>query len=224
MFDVVGGTGIALAVGGAVATFFSPCAYPLLPGYVAFAVSRPDGTEPTLGQSLTRGLVAGGGIVLALGVLTGVAFWAGTQTIGHLTVLEPVVGLLLIAVGVIVLVDWSPSVSVRLPARRRSLGGFGLFGLGYAVAAVGCVAPIFVTVVATALATPGLGGVLIVGTYVAVVAGLMVALTVATGMGVLAGGARLSGYTGLIKRGAGAVMILAGVGQLYVVWALSASL
>ncbi len=224
MFDVAAGTGIALAVGAGIATFFSPCAYPLLPGYVAFAVSRPDGSGPSLSQSLARGLVAGSGIVLALSVLSGVAFWAGTQVIGHLTVLEPLVGILLIGLGVSVLVDWSPPVAISLPARRRSLAGFGLFGFGYGIAAVGCVAPVFVTVIATAFTSPGINGLAIVGTYVAVVAGLMVSLTVATGIGVLAGGTRFSSYTGTIKRAAGVVIVLAGIGQLYVALALSASL
>jgi hypothetical protein len=54
---------VAFAFGAGVATFFAPCAYPLLPGYVGYCLNRLDGDQQTLGPILTRGLVAGGGVV-----------------------------------------------------------------------------------------------------------------------------------------------------------------
>ena len=52
-------------------------------------------------------------------------------------------------------------------------------------------------------------------TYAVTVAVLMVSVTVATGMGLLQNASRLTAYSGLLKRVAGIVMILAGLGQLY---------
>ena len=214
---------LVLAFGAGVGTFFSPCAYPLLPGYIAFYVSHHEEGHAELNYSLTRGLVAGAGTVLGIGVISGVVFWVGDRTLSNLTLLEPLIGIALIGFGLLMLTGRDPSINVLLPKRRAGLPGFFLFGLGYAVAAIGCVAPVFFTVIATALALSTAGGVLVVGTYAGVVAGLMLSVTVATGMGILAGGRRFSAYTGRIKQVAGVVIILAGIGQLYVVMAYSAT-
>jgi hypothetical protein len=72
-----------------------------------------------------------------------------------------------------------------------------------------------VAVVGSALAFPTGEAVIVLATYVGGVVLLMVGLTVATGMGVLAGAGRLSAYTHLLERVAGVVMILAGLWQLY---------
>ncbi len=214
---------LALAVGAGIGTFFSPCAYPLLPGYVAFYTSQREAETVTLGSTLVHGLVAGAGTVLGVGLIAGVVFVIGDRTLSSLAVLEPLVGVALIVFGLLLVTGRNLSLGVRLPKRRAGLPGLFLFGGGYAVAAIGCVAPIFFTVIATALAISTTGGLLVVGTYAAVVAGLMLSVTVATGMGLLAGGRRFSAHTGRIKQVAGIVIILAGIGQLYVVLAYSAT-
>lgn len=206
---------LAVAVGTGVGTFFSPCAYPLLPGYVAYYVGQTDGAEPTLGGALARGFVAGTGVVAAFAALAGVAFWIGHEPLSNLTIVEPVIGILLIGLGVLFLLGRAPSLTVPLPARRSSVLGFGVFGAGYALAAAGCVAPAFLTVIAAALSLSAGGAALVIGTYAGVVSLLMIATTVATGMGLLAGRPALADRVGSIERLAGAVMILAGIGQLY---------
>ncbi|RQG93802.1 cytochrome c biogenesis CcdA family protein [Natrarchaeobius chitinivorans] len=206
---------LAFALQAGFITFFSPCAYPLLPGYVGFYVSQTEGKEPSLGGALGRGMIAGAGVLLTLAVLFGAAFWVGHSTITNVTLFEPIVGALLVIFGVLVVFDRAPSVSIALPKRRSGLLGFGIFGVGYALAAAGCVAPLFGTVVASALSYPTVPAMLIVGTYVGSVVALMVSLTVATGMGLVASTGTLMAYSHHLKRIAGGVMIVAGLGQLY---------
>jgi len=110
---------------------------------------------------------------------------------------------------------YAPSVSIPLPKRRSGVFGFGLFGAGYALASAGCVAPIFLAVVARALSLPTETAAIILAAYAGTVALLMVAVTVATGVGLLTNAGRLAAYSGRLKRLAGVVMILAGIGQLY---------
>ncbi|MHC3438480.1 cytochrome C biogenesis protein [Natrialbaceae archaeon A-gly3] len=215
-------TPLTVALSAALATFFSPCAYPLLPGYVGYYASQTEGERASLGGSLLRGAVAGVGVLVVFGVLIGLSFWVGHSAVSNLTVLEPVVGLLLIAFGVLVVVDRAPSISVTLPKRRSSVLGFGIFGAGYALAAAGCAAPFFIAVIARALSLSTGAGALVVGTYAVTVALLMIAVTVATGMGLVASAGRFVAHSKTIKRVAGVVMILAGMGQLYVAAFLSA--
>jgi cytochrome c-type biogenesis protein len=207
---------LGFAVTAGVVTFFSPCAYPLLPGYVGFYVSQTDTAESSLGHALGRGLVAGAGVLAMFGILLGVTFWIGQSVLANITVLELLVGVVLIAFGLLVLTDRAPSLSIALPKRRSGTLGFGIFGAGYALAAAGCVAPVFIAVLVSAVALPTSTAALVIGTYVGTVVLLMVSLTVATGMGLAAGAGRLTAYGDSLRRIAGAVMILAGTGQLYI--------
>lgn len=206
---------IAFALTAGVATFFSPCAYPLLPGYVGFYVSQTEGEEASLSGALSRGLVAGVGVLVTFVLLLGAAFWIGHSTLSNITLFEPIVGAILVVFGVLIVLDRAPSLSFALPKRRSGVLGFGIFGAGYALAAAGCVAPLFVGVIARGLSLPPLSAAIVIGTYVGSVVLLMVSLTVATGMGLVASAGRLAAHSKTLKRIAGGVMIVAGLGQLY---------
>jgi cytochrome c-type biogenesis protein len=208
-------TDVSFAVASGVATFFSPCAYPLLPGYVGFYVNQTDADEVSIGGAGIRGIAAGIGVLATFGVLAGATVRVGHATLSKITVFESLVGGLLVVFGLLVVAGRSPSVTVPLPKRRASVLGFGLFGAGYALAGAGCVAPIFLAVIARSIALPADAAAVVVVTYAGVVAALLVATTVATGMGLLTNAGRLAAYSGQLKRLAGAVMVLAGVGQLY---------
>lgn len=215
MLDVTLLSTLAFALTAGIATFFSPCAYPLLPGYVGFYVSQTEQEEASLGGALSRGLIAGAGVLATFAVLLGLAFQVGHSTLSNVVLFEPIVGALLVVFGLLVVFDRAPSLSIPLPKRRSGVTGFGIFGVGYALAAAGCVAPLFGTVLASALAQPPVSAGLILGTYVGSVVLLMVSLTVATGMGLVAGAGRFAAYGDTLQRIAGAIMIVAGLGQLY---------
>ncbi|WP_226479788.1 cytochrome c biogenesis CcdA family protein [Natrinema amylolyticum] len=214
MVDTMLATSIAFGLTSGIATFFSPCSYPLLPGYVGFYASQTDGDRASLGGALSRGLVAGLGVLVTFGALLGATFWVGYSTLSKITWFEVVVGLALIAFGLLIVFDRAPSASIALPKRRSSVLGFAIFGVGYALAAAGCVAPVFFGVVGRALSVPATSAAVLLGAYVGSFVVLMVSLTVATGMGLVAAG-QLAAYTGALKRVAGVVMVIAGLGQLY---------
>ncbi|ELZ24457.1 cytochrome c biogenesis protein transmembrane region [Haloterrigena salina JCM 13891] len=206
---------VGFAVIAGVATFFSPCAYPLLPGYVGFYVSRTDRDDASLVGATLRGIVAGIGVLGTFAALIGVTFWLGRSALSNFTIFESLVGGLLVVFGALVVAGRAPSLSIPLPKRRSSVLGFGIFGAGYALAGAGCVAPVFLAVVARALSLPHDAAALVLVTYVGSVVVLMVAMTVATGMGLVASAGRFAAYSERLKRLAGAIMIVAGIGQLY---------
>ncbi len=208
-------TNVPFALTAGVATFFSPCAYPLLPGYVGFYLNQVDAKTVSIGSAGTRGIAAGIGVLAMFAALAGATVRIGNATLSNITVFESLVGGLLVVFGLLVVTGKSPSVSIPLPKRRSSALGFGIFGAGYALAGAGCVAPIFLAVIARAVTLPAGAGSLIVLVYAGTVAALMVATTVATGMGVLTNPGRLMAYSGRLRQLAGGVMILAGLGQLY---------
>lgn len=212
--------GFAFTAG--VATFFAPCAYPLLPGYVAYYLGcGGDDAGGPLGPRLWGAAKVGGlasvGFFVVYAVLAGVALLVGTRALRDISVLELVVGSLLVVLGSGMATGRSRPVTLhlQLPERRRSATGFLGFGVVYAVAAAGCTAPLFVGIAALAISGGPAATVLTLGAYAAGMAVLMLAVTAAAALGrdgLLQG---LSGDTGRLSRAAGVLLALAGVAQIY---------
>jgi cytochrome c-type biogenesis protein len=77
------------------------------------------------------------------------------------------------------------------------------------------VVPIVLGVFLKAITAPPVETVLVVGAYAGGLSLLMVATTVATGVGVFSSTSRLIGYGTQLQRIAGVIMIGTGLGQLY---------
>jgi len=125
------------------------------------------------------------GVLATFALLGGAATWVGHEALSERTIFETLVGGLLIVFRLLVAFDRALSLSLSLPKRRSSVLGFGLFRAGYALAGAGCVAPVFLAVVARAITLPTEAAMLVVGVYAGVVAVLMAATTVATGVGII---------------------------------------
>ena len=207
---------LAFAVGAGVATFFAPCAFPLLPGYVGYYLHERG--ERSVGGMVVPAAAAAVGALGALGAVGAAAVLLGRAVTDYVPLFEPVAGVVLVVVGALVVAGRAPSVRLSLPGRPGSAAGFFVFGAGYAVAAAGCVVPLFVGVVTQALTRPPLGSAAVFAAYAGSVATPLVGVTLLAGAGVDAW--QSAGRHGrLLERLAGVVMVLAGVGQL----ALSAS-
>jgi cytochrome c-type biogenesis protein len=199
----------SLSVG--VFTFFAPCAYPLLPGYVGFYASQE---RADLRGAVVRGVAAAAGAFVVLAAVAGVVLAAGGSLVAGLTELEPVIGAALVVLGLLMLSGRAPEVRVLLPQRRSSVPGFALFGAVYALAAAGCVVPAFVGVVTQSLTLPPLGAGVALAAYAGGVAVPLVVVTILAALG--SDAFRSVGrHLGEIQRLAGAVMVLAGLWQVW---------
>jgi cytochrome c-type biogenesis protein len=208
------------ALGAGVATFFAPCSYALLPGYVGYYVAATENESPPMRGILARGGAAAIGVVGSFFVLAAVAVAASDLVERYLVTVELLVGALLIALGIAVFLGRTGSLHVSLPERRSTVLGFGLFGAVYALAATACVLPLFLAVALQSLTLSPSGTALVLGSYAGSVGALMIATTVATAVGHDALARRIAGRVGTLTRLAGAVLVLAGIGQLYVVLAV----
>jgi cytochrome c-type biogenesis protein len=212
---------LAFAFSAGTATFFAPCAFPLLPGYVAFYLGQGSGEAADasgggrLGRAAAVGALASLGFFAVYGVLAGIAAAVGAQALRDIAVLEPIVGGLLVALGTALFAGLLPDLHVLLPERRRTAGGYFAFGVVYAVAAAGCTAPVFVALALVALASGPTGAVLVLGTYALGMAVMMVAVTLLAALGRVSLLRHLSGQTGRVSRVAGGLLVLAGVAQIY---------
>lgn len=205
---------VAGAFSAGVFSFFAPCAFPLLPGYVGYYVASVD-SEVSLGGAVARGGAAGLGAGLVFAGLALVVVTLGRSILSQLQYLEPLVGLSLIVLGLFLVFDRMPTFHVQLPGRRASILGFGLFGAGYAIAAAGCFAPVFVAVMLEAMTLSAAGSVITIAAFAFGLAGLLLAATVAVAIGHDVGAGTIPRYTDRIKPIAGVVIVAAGVYQLH---------
>lgn len=206
----------SFAFGVGVATFFSPCVYALLPGYVGYYVASVDGDTAPLSGALGRGVAASVGAVGTFVLLSIPAALASSLFESLLTYLEPLIGVALIALGTLVLWKGMLSFKVLLPERRASVFGFGIFGAVYALAATACVLPMFLSVVVLSVGFSTTGTVFVLGSYATGFAVLMLSATVAIAIGQQALLDTISPRSKTLTRIAGVVIILAGFVQLYI--------
>jgi len=211
--------GFAFSLG--TATFFAPCALPLLPGYVAYFLGQDDGTaRQTLGKRVLNGLVVAAvtslGLLSVFALLAAVAFVLGERVLRNVAVLELVAGVVLIVLGTGMVTGRLSqlSVRIRLPERRSGPVGYFSFGVVYAAAAAGCTGPLFIGLVSLALANP-VNAVSILGAYAAGMVSLLVVVTLATALGRDTLVDRLATSGQQVTRFAGGILVIAGVVQLY---------
>lgn len=206
----------SFAFGVGVATFFSPCVYALLPGYVSFYVASTEGESAPLSGALGRGIAASLGAIATFLALSAVAVGATEAFESVLPILEPLIGLGLVLMGVLVIWKGVLTLSIQLPSRRASVLGFGIFGAVYALAATACVLPLFLSVAFLSFGLSLAGTALVFGAYTAGFAIFMLAATVAVAIGQEAFLERFRSRSQLLTRTAGVVLVVAGILQLYI--------
>lgn len=165
-----------------VLAFLAPCAVVLLPGYIVAFISRNSQREPALSERLYRGVklallsivgilvvytIAGGMIIVASQVLKDYMKWI---TIG--------MGAVLIVLGILMVLGKNVSFSLNMnnaTHKTESVEAF-VFGIAYAIGALGCLFPLFLVVATQAMAAPtAWQGASYFGAYFAGISGMMIA-------------------------------------------------
>lgn len=231
---------LALAIIAGIASFFSPCAFPLLPGYLAFyTTARGDGVQDSYRISaIGLGLAAAAGVVtfvLILGVIIGV-LGAGAGQALSISGSEPSyivlwfrggVGIILVMLG---LAQWfnvnlKPGLADKLAWwTRPNRDGKGaaaplyFYGLGYTAAGMGCTGPILAGLTVFALSTRGFNAALTAFVIFAVtMVGLMLLVSglVATSQETLI--RRLKASAPRIKQVTSILLVLVGLSNIFTV-------
>lgn len=221
---------------GGIASFFSPCALPMLPAYLSYylsaeSVSASDGTGTGLGtdgghsvkMSLQRGVLFGGlaslGILSVFAITAVVAGILGDVLTRVIPVLIPLVGIIVLSLGVLMLANRASvlSRSVQLPEwGDASPKQFFTFGLLFAGAALGCTAPVFFGITLTALSTGGIAGAVTALTgYASGMVGLFVVMTALVAVAKEETAQRIQSLIPYIERASALLLIGAGLYMLY---------
>lgn len=92
---------VSLAILAGFAFFFSPCAFPMLPGYLAYYLKKgsEEGEKIPLRRAALAGTISAAGIIIVSLILGVVVIFAGTSILEGVAVLGLVVGVILIILG-----------------------------------------------------------------------------------------------------------------------------
>lgn len=161
--------------------FLAPCAVALLPGYIVAFISRNSEGDPTVARRMARGLklallsilgilviyaIAGAMIIVAAQILKDYMKWI---TIG--------MGAVLIILGFLMVIGKNISFSLNMnnaTHRTEAVEAF-VFGIAYAIGALGCLFPLFLVVATQAMAAPTLWmGSSYIGAYFIGISGMMI--------------------------------------------------
>lgn len=173
---------LTFAFGAGVLSFFSPCAFPLLPAYVSYYLAQEATDEDSLRQGLRFGGLTTLGMLAIFAGLGSLLGFVGAPLIGGAI---PLFGLgmggILVALGVTLLLTDRIGITFPLRAPRyRGPLSFFLYGVAYALVSLGCTFPIFVILVSAALLSQGvLSGLLVFTVYSLGLGTVMVFLSVA---------------------------------------------
>ncbi len=229
-----------LAVVAGVASFFSPCAFPLLPGYLSFyylAKQEKDAEHPGAGRALRLGLAAALGVIifdLILGVLMaalGAGVAQGLSVSGaapnpFVRFFRGGVGAVLLTLGLGQLAGWNlkPTFVDALAYRTRPKREGGrspaaslyLYGLGYNAAGMGCTGPILAGLMIGALASGGFTSAL--GAFVVFSLTMGALMLVVSGLVAASQQTlitRLKASAPMVKRASSILLMLVGAFHIY---------
>ncbi|MCI0712330.1 MAG: hypothetical protein L0154_19405 [Chloroflexi bacterium] len=161
---------LALSIIAGVASFFSPCAFPLLPGYFSLYYAEAENTgKAKLSLAAASGVIS---FNLILGVIIGVVgtgLAQGLSITGDQAIFtrafRSLVGIVLIFLGIAQFrgVNLKPLLADHLAWRTRPhlenknpTRSLYFYGLGYNAAGMGCTGPILAGLVIFALSSGGL--------------------------------------------------------------------
>lgn len=133
-----------------IVAFFSPCAAVLLPGYVSYYISKGDQIKQSYFEKLARGFLFGFitifGFITVFGIAGLLILALGQIIKTFIPWLSVLFGIGLIALGISILLGKHILINLNFLQLKTEKWGLYLFGVAYAVAALGCVFPIFLTI------------------------------------------------------------------------------
>lgn len=212
---------IAFSFLAGIQAFFAPCSIALIPAYVGYYVKENTGQKNRL-QQLLFGLKAG--TFASLGIISIYAVFGLVLTLlGNLIAplipwIELITGGILLFLGTAVILGYEFMLKPPVVIHTTSGGvkRFYLFGVAYALGAIGCTLPIFLLVIFQALAQRGiLGGFINFLAYALAMVTLMIVFSLIAAVSKTAFSSFMNKYMLTIQKSAGVLILAAGVYMVY---------
>ncbi len=209
-------------------SFFSPCAFPLLPGYMAYYVGKKEGNQANtkmLRKAFFDGMQPAFGILIFYAIIGIPIIFAGDAIKSFIPLFEPLVGSLIIFLGIEMIAGLNLFTKIPSTGFVNKISNFvgkekkfGLvsYGILYGAASTGCVLPIFIGMIFLALSKNGfLSSILIFLSYVIGMASLMIAVTIIIALSKHALIDKLRVSTKYMEKFGGIILVITGIYLIY---------
>ncbi len=141
------------AIGAGILTFFSPCSFPMLPAYLTFYLGLNEETEAgAVKKGVLNGVISTSAFLLIFSIFGIITSLFSSYINPYMRYIEPVVGVILVILGVLFAFGKGFSFHVTVKDPKRGIFSFSLL---YALAAVGCTLPVFISMVLFSLTGGG---------------------------------------------------------------------
>ncbi len=211
---------VAVAAISGLAAFFSPCVFPLLPGYVVYRLG--ESRQARLGRAAAIGLAGAAGVVVVNLMIGALIAALGTATpfqpdprrdIPAVLAVRFVAGALVVVLGMLALSGRTLGSAVARfghalavgPGSAGTLATTFVYGLTYNAAGLGCTGPILLALVVYALASGQ--ALLAFAVFSLTMAALMFSVTLLSGLAGRAATTRLAAATERLQR-IGAIILM----------------
>jgi len=112
----LGLAGTAIIVG--IGTFFSPCSFPLLPGYMSYYLGMDESNK--IRRALFGGAAAAFGLALLFIIIGVVVGLSGYAIMPYIIFIEPFIGILILILGIILLTNYTiPFYRLTVPIKNK---------------------------------------------------------------------------------------------------------
>jgi cytochrome c-type biogenesis protein len=219
-----------------IAVYFSPCSFPMLPGFISYYLSTETGAQKkkSVRTILSSGMIAGFGIVLVFLIMGLIAISLGeaANLADYLVYMGPIVGVILIILGALMLTNLQYHAIIR-PFQKLRVKLFGekapgaedqmgyytklfSYGIGYGAAATACTAPLFIAVLLAAIvAGTFVDGLIMLLMFSITILLLMTSITLLLSVFGQESVQKLAAHTDTIKKISGVILVIVGVYLLY---------
>lgn len=193
-----------------VSSLCHPCAFALLPGYIAFLVGSRTSTD-----AIFSGLIFTSGLITVLAILGALLSFIGGVLIRFVPWLQILVAIAIILLGIVQILNLNlPSFASKISLKKGLLGLY-IFGLGFGLVISGCSAPVFFSVILYSFISGFQNGVLALASYgfgMGVITMAVSIITIRTKHSFIH---KLNRYSNQINWIIGSILILVGLYILY---------
>ena len=219
-----------LAFSAGLISFANPCGYALLPVYITYYFKN-EGLEnknilKRIFAGLLFGLAVSLGFIFVFVFIGAIVSYIGRSILKYVGWFDLFIGILLVIVGLIYLFNLSAKINLsrltnfgeKLKSNklRNKYVSFFVYGIGFAIASLGCTLPIFLLVVTSALKTNGLlNGILVFLIYAAGMSFFMILFSIAVALSKTIIEKTLKIWMPYIYKLGAIIVILAGIYLIY---------
>lgn len=217
--------GLSLAFIAGVASFFSPCSFPLLPAYMGYYLTLNNTKNPESKlRAVYFGMLAASGVFLFYLISAMLLYFFGKGIQNFLSALNPLIGMFIAILGLSILKGKSFSLPfigdvmgyMQAGDKGSAEKSIFLFGFFYGIAASGCTGILFLGVVLASLLKGTAFAIFAVVSYSLGMGSLMIASTFLAAVSKESMLREMQRKSLLINKISGYALIVAGASLIYI--------